>query len=58
MSKLLLIAAVSIFCTQLVGCSTMTLDQAVVTHNTIRAAAALSSEGVRAELLQGIDYAR
>jgi hypothetical protein len=40
------------------GCASMTLDQAVITHNTIRAAAGLSHDGVRAELLQGIDYAR
>ncbi len=55
MSKRVLIAAVSIWLT---GCAHMDLNSAVVTHNTIRAAAALTSDGVRAELLQGIHYAR
>ncbi len=55
MSKSVLIAAVSLWLT---GCSTISLDQAVVTHNTIRAAAMITQPGLQAELLQGIHYAR
>ena len=55
MLKVLLIVFATV---SLQGCASMTLDQAVITHNTIRAAAGLSHDGLRAELLQGLHYAR
>jgi len=55
MLKALLIAFATV---SLQGCASMTLDQAVITHNTIRAAAGVSHDGLRAELLQGLHYAR
>lgn len=58
MSKALLIMFVTVSGLTLQGCASTSLDQAVLTHNTIRAAAALSSNGVRAELIQGLHYAR
>ena len=58
MLKLLLIAFAIASTMTLQGCASMTLDQAVITHNTIRAAAGLTHDGLRAELLQGLHYAR
>ena len=55
MFKLLLIVFATV---SLQGCASMDLHSAVITHNTLRAAAELTHDGLRAELLQGLHYAR
>ena len=57
MSKLLLITAAAANLL-LTGCATVTMEQAVTIHNTVRAAAMITQPGLQAELLQGLYYAR
>jgi hypothetical protein len=57
-SKILSLICASIAVLALTGCATVSLEQAVYTHNTLQAISGLTHTGLRAELLQGIHYAR